>query len=379
MFYFAIFIELSNHCNDYIINYINEILHHKNTLVFNNAYKYDLYIKSKENYDIKKDEISFHFENIYIINYNSDWLHHAYGYNIYDFYYNATCSIQLNIMEFIKRSIVGNEHALLFKHNNVDDIVFITHSNLKEYYKTLNENYLINIKLQNNPLLVICNGKSAADIDFELLKKSNIDTFAMNSAYKKFDELNFYPDYYSNLDSVVIRSHQNNLQTVMDKCNIRKCFYLSTVDFNCKHNYFKVIKTTSPWKGLSASNSNFSSWANTGSDCVQLGLMMGYKKIYIIGVDGYTEMIDQSKITNKHTLVITETPKDNPNYWFNTYQEKNDEYNIPNAERWHIPGWNYTKRICDLLNVPIINLSHNKNYVKCIEFSTFHTIIKYYQ
>lgn len=378
MFYFSIFIELPNDCDD-CANYINKILNKQNAFIYNKIYKYDLYIKNQETFNLNKNNLSLYFNEIYTINSLEDWLNKAYECNIYDFYYNACSLNEINILDFIKYSIIKNDHNLLLRSNSIDNIQFITHSNLKAYKKTLSKKYLNEIKMQNNPLFVICNGKSAADIDFELLKKSNIDTFAMNSAYKKFDELNFFPDYYSNLDSVVIKSHRNNLQKIMDKRNIKKCFYLSTVNFKYSRNYYKIIKTHLPWKGLSPSNINFSSWANTGSDCVQLALMMGYKQIYIIGVDGYTEMIDQSKLTNNHTLVITETPKDNPNYWFNTYQEKDDEYNIPNAERWHIPGWNYTKKVCDVLKVPIKNLSHNKNYVKCMEFSTFNKIIKHHQ
>lgn len=227
--------------------------------------------------------------------------------------------------------------------------------------------------LKQKPILIIGNGKSAGQIDWDWCRnnRDKFDTFGINSAYKMYEKLNFYPTYYANLDNVVIKSHSDKLQELLDTKLIRKCFYLSNVEFIENETYYKLHKVGKPWQGLSNSNLAFNTWANTGSDCVQLALMLGYKEIYIIGVDGYVEKIDEARLTNNRTLVIEETPKDNPNYWFAEYQEKGDEYNIPNASRWHKPGWDYSNAVCDKLGVKYFNLSTTRDYITTIPFMNY--------
>lgn len=235
-------------------------------------------------------------------------------------------------------------------------------------------NYVKNKKiLKKKPILIIGNGKSAGQIDWKWLNnnKDKIDTFGINSAYKMYDKLNFYPTYYANLDNVVIKSHKDKLQELLNKKKIKKCFYLSNVEFNENETYYKLHKIGGAWKGISKNNLEFKTWANTGSDCVQLALMMGYREIYIIGIDGYIEKINESTLTHKNTLIIKETPKDNPNYWFADYQEKGDEYNIPNALKWHKPGWDYSALVCNKLNIKYYNLSSIKDYVRSIPFMDY--------
>merc|ERR1711871_369075 len=200
----------------------------------------------------------------------------------------------------------------------------------------------------------------------------------MNSAYKIYEKLGFYPTYYANMDDVVLVSHKKKLQELLDKKKINKCFYLKwcsflkypkeKYNFNENSSYVPIIKTGGG--RLSTSTNTFSSWANTGSDCVQLAVMMGYRDIYIIGVDGYVEKIKEAKEVIKNgrrTFVIKENPKDNPNYFFAEYQEKGEEYNPPDAIKWHVPGWETANKFCKLLSIKLLNMS-NPEYIKSIPF-----------
>ena len=227
--------------------------------------------------------------------------------------------------------------------------------------------------MSKNPILIIGNGKSAGQIDWEWLKskKDKLDTFGINSAYKTYEKLDFYPTYYANLDNVVIKSHKDKLQDLLDKKKLKSVFYLSNVTFRENETYCKINKVGHPWKGISKNTNEFHTWANTGSDCVQLAIMLGYKEIYIIGVDGYVEKINEASLTNNRTLVMKETPKDNPNYWFAEYQEKGDEFNIPNANMWHVPGWDYSSKVCKALKIKYYNLSTTKNYITSIPFMKY--------
>ena len=104
--------------------------------------------------------------------------------------------------------------------------------------------------------------------------------------------------------------------------------------------------------------------------------MLGYRKIYLIGVDGYKKnIIPEAKKINKK-LVMKETPKKNVNYWFNDYQEKGEIFNVPNQHIFHIPGW---KNMCFSFHINIkinvFNLS-NKNYIKYFKFKTLKEFYK---
>ena len=81
----------------------------------------------------------------------------------------------------------------------------------------------------------------------------------------------------------------------------------SQYKFKENETYVPIIKN-GVWK-LSKNCKDFKSIANTGSDCVQLAVMMGYREIYIIGVDGYVEKINEANeviVNGRKTLVMNE-------------------------------------------------------------------------
>jgi len=244
-----------------------------------------------------------------------------------------------------------------------------------------------NITVQKKPILIIANGKTAGQIDWKWLKNNSdkLDTFGMNSAYKIYKKLDFYPTYYANMDDVVVVSHKKKLQELLDRRTIKKCFYLkwcsfikyhpNMYSFNENETYVPIIKSATSAYKLSSNTENFSSWSNTGSDCVQLAIMMGYREIYLIGVDGYVEKIQEAEefIQNgRRTLIIKKTPEDNPNYFFKEYQEEGDEYNPPNESSAHRPGWRTVANHCKLMGINVLNMS-NPNYIKSIPFTDYDT------
>lgn len=226
-------------------------------------------------------------------------------------------------------------------------------------------------KSNNKTILIICGGKSSGDIDWDFIKKhrENFSIFCMNSMYKMFEKLDFYPDYYASLDAVCLADHREAIQKFTTNNKIKKFFFVRTKKAHMnKDSRSYIVNEVSPtFDGVSDSINNFHSWGNTGSNAVQLSIMMGYKNIYIIGVDGYVEVINEAKEVNG-ILKINETPKDNPNYWFSDYHSKNETYNFPNANVWHVPGWNYAAKMCNKYGVKIYNMSHNKDYIKTIPF-----------
>lgn len=190
----------------------------------------------------------------------------------------------------------------------------------------------------------------------------------MNASYKVFKELDFYPTYYANLDQTVIQSHQKQIQELMNINKIQKMFLHDYVQFDPHITYTPIHKTFPITKDISTSFDDFHSWMNTGSDSVQIAIMLRYKTIYVIGVDGYIERIPEAKQLDGIVWEITETPKENPNYWFAHYQEKGERYNLPNAHTAHIPGWKKTINYCKNNAIQLLDLSFG-NYTNIPKIS----------
>jgi len=229
-------------------------------------------------------------------------------------------------------------------------------------------------------LLIICNGPSTQQLNWDFLKKNKnkIDTFCLNSSYKKFEKLGFYPTYFGCFDRIVGKFHEKEFQKLLlnKNNNIKKFFFLNNLNLTDPYKRLKLIHLKTQGKlEISKSFINFNNWLNSGSNSFQIGLMLGYRKIYLIGVDGYKTNIipEATKINNK--LVMKETPKTNVNYWFNDYQEKGEIFNVPNQHIYHVPGWKICAYISHKYKINVFNLS-NKNYIRYFKFKTLKEFYK---
>lgn len=212
-------------------------------------------------------------------------------------------------------------------------------------------------KRTSDTLVILGNGPSlkyvmANPVYREILKK--YDTFGLNAAYRAYDELGFWPTYHGCLDMIVVESHLQNYRAILPK--LRMMFLLSEdhlgndiVGF--EHPHLTKIRFDSKFrdsneKTLSSKFDEFRNWQNSGCNCVQIGLMLGYERIVLLGMDAnYKELLSEADITRDEKyrwdhLEITKEVKSNDNYWFSGYQQVGDKYNIPNADKYHLPAWN---------------------------------------
>lgn len=213
-------------------------------------------------------------------------------------------------------------------------------------------------RIEKNILIIMGNGPSLKNVDFGLLKK--YDTFGINSAYRKYEELYFYPTYFGCFDYKVCEYHKKNFSKLINNSIIEKFFFLEKNFFsvtdqnnlkfqtiNFKHNYSDIISTFD----------NFINMGCSGANCTQVGILLGYKKIILIGCDAnYINFIKESQNING-ILKIVKTPDNNPNYWFDNYQIKDDIYNIPNPNIWHLPAWDRINKLSKKTNVDVVNCS----------------------
>ncbi len=209
----------------------------------------------------------------------------------------------------------------------------------------------------SDTLVILGNGPSLKYVmgnpDYrEILKR--YDTFGLNAAYRAYDELDFWPTYHGCFDMIVVESHLESYRAILPK--LRKMYLLSEdhlgsdiIGFD--HPNLTKIRFDPKFrdnneKVLSTNFEIFRNWQNSGCNCVQIGLMLGYERLVLLGMDAnYKELLNEAEVVRDEKyrwdhLEITKDVKANDNYWFSGYQQVGDKYNIPNADKYHLPAWN---------------------------------------
>ncbi len=234
-------------------------------------------------------------------------------------------------------------------------------------------------------LFVMGNGPSLGKImndenSINFLKKHH--TFGLNSAYRAYEKYDFCPTYFGCFDYIVNVSHKNNFENLINS-KIQKLFLLGAPPLNQKmykniYNNKKFMKINfiqypiENNRPLSKSFELFNDMGSSGANAVQCGILMGYKKIVLLGCDcNYTEKIKGVKMVNQR-LVVDKTPEKNPNYWFDSYQQKGDIFNVPKAELYQMNSWKYLSLNCPK-DVEIVNCSLESlvPYYKKVNFQIF--------
>ena len=110
---------------------------------------------------------------------------------------------------------------------------------------------------------------------------------------------------------------------------------------------------------LPADFAQFHDNGNSRSKCLFNCSGFGIQKDCFIRVDcNYVEFVDGC-VKDGPGLKMEKTPDKNPNYWFDDYQQKGDEYNIPDGIKFHLPTWNAFAYRAAHAGIEVINC---KNY-----------------
>lgn len=218
----------------------------------------------------------------------------------------------------------------------------------------------LNTKPEEKVIVIMGNGPSLKDVDFELLKK--VDTFGMNGAYRKYEKLNFYPTYFGCFDTVVCEQSAPGYSKLVHNSPIKKFFFIKPDYFSKEtreHPKFQKLNFNGIYDGTKESTFEyFMDIGCTGGNCTQIAIMLGYTKIILIGCEAnYVDYIQGAKVTNDNCLVIEKLPDKNPNYWCDDYQQTGDRYNVPKAHIYHIPAWEKLSVLAKKKNVKIVNCS----------------------
>ena len=210
----------------------------------------------------------------------------------------------------------------------------------------------------NDTIVIMGNGPSLADVNFDDLE--GCDTFGLNSAYRAYYRMDWWPTYHGCFDYRVTDNHRESFSKLMETNKIKQHFYIRK--FPNRENYTHVnllpFGSTDRMNNSVKDFKRFHDNGNSGANACSVATCLGYKKIILLGVDcNYVEFVDGSKRDGPGGLVMEETPDKNPNYWFDDYQQKGDEYNVPAGLSFHMPTWNKFAYRAALNNIEVINCS----------------------
>jgi len=218
--------------------------------------------------------------------------------------------------------------------------------------------------MSKKTLVLMGNGPSLKDIDFNML--NDVDTFGLNSAYRAYRRMDWWPTYHGCFDYRVTDHHQEEFLKLIEDSPIQKCFYirklLDTENFQFVN--LQQFGATNKFNNSIEDFTNFHDNGNSGANASSAAVCMGYEKIILVGVDcNYVEFIDGCE-RDGPGLKMERTPDKNPNYWFDDYQQKGDEYNVPRGTDFHLPTWNLFAYRAAHAGIEVIN-SSTKTTLRC--------------
>lgn len=195
----------------------------------------------------------------------------------------------------------------------------------------------------NATLIVLGNGPSLKDFDFERLRR--FDCIGMNAAYRFWERINWYPRYYACFDVVVGLSHKDAILDLIrhsDKNGIELFFLRNNLIRALPSDQRaspKVVNFDTLLRGPLAGVAE--DWITTGSHAAVVGALLGYGRLALLGIDcNYVEEVKGARHAGGYVLEMAETPGDNPNYFFADYQRSGDRYHLPNpGPNVHVLSW----------------------------------------
>jgi hypothetical protein len=200
-------------------------------------------------------------------------------------------------------------------------------------------------------LLIICNGASLRNFDFNNIDRDKYDVMTLGLAYRYFHKIRFNFEYYVCVDTVVLKHNEWEICRMIKRNLLKNCMISARASFDVetlnklKRHQAKVSVLETYRENEQHPLARVEKWT-TGSCAILYGIGLGYRKIKIIGLDCDYTMIDNYIEREDGTLEVNDTIVDNPNYFFDEYQREGDIFNRPN----NIPNL-HTDAIIEALNI----------------------------
>jgi len=224
------------------------------------------------------------------------------------------------------------------------------------------------VSVDERTLFLLGNGPSLKGVDFNLL--SPYTTLGMNAAYRYWHSIGWRPTFYACLDTVVGLSHKDEIASLIEEVGekaIQKFLLrqnlieaLGKVAQTSKVINFDALRTTQTLLQIDP--------ITTGSHAALWAIEEGYQQVVMLGIDGrYQEIVDGARKTGGIELEIIEE-LENPNYFFDGYQQPGDRYNIPNPRPdLHLSAWREGASHLKNSTAKIFN-TNTQSTVQCFDF-----------
>jgi hypothetical protein len=216
----------------------------------------------------------------------------------------------------------------------------------------------IDLPKADETAIILCNGPSLRGLDLRSLPK--VATFGMNVAYRHWDRIGWYPTHYACLDEVVGLHHADAIGEMIAR-NGRQAPGQFLLRDNVVahlgegarglgvHSYDALADTLLPLARQPVT---------TGSHTLIWALTLGYRHVFVLGADSnYVEVVEGAEFVEETVLQIAREA-DNPNYFFDDYQQPGDRYNLPNiGGDTHLRSWRVAAAVAAEIDARVYNVS----------------------
>lgn len=193
---------------------------------------------------------------------------------------------------------------------------------------------------------IVGNGPSLSPDDLEVLHKNNIPTFGFNRIFLMFEKTNWRPTYYISQDEKMLK----NCTKQVSEMNLPYKF----IPLQLKY-YFGINIKDALYFNMQADDLiPFGEFANIVGNsntvaytAAQLAAYMGFKKIYLIGVDHSFSVVKN----DKGEIIRDENAKD---YFTDAYNTDKNELYIPNLDA-STRTFLKMKKNCDAAGIEVYN------------------------
>jgi len=226
---------------------------------------------------------------------------------------------------------------------------------LKHFRHTPYGRYMASIRNTHlgESCFIIGNGPRLTVDDLNTLHDKGIDTFAVNRIYQIFPQTRWRPTYFVSTDAVMLRDKLEEAAAIPAKIKfipLQNKYYLGIKIKGAKYFFRNDLREKDQPEGFSLDCTEQVNMRGTVTiACMQLAMHLGYKHIYLLGIDHNFDKI----ITENGEVIIDPSVK---NYFIEGYDQDvitEVQHDLGNTTRAYYD----VRRFVDKTDVNIYNAS----------------------
>lgn len=198
---------------------------------------------------------------------------------------------------------------------------------------------------------IIGNGPSLKAEDLTKINNKGYPTFAFNRIYHIFDSTNWRPSYYISQDEKTLFNCQSEVNAMDIKYKFIPLFHYYYHNIKIQNAYYFRFKANND--GLPFFTEDFSDYVGDSTTvaytAAQLAVYMGFRKIYLIGVDHNFSLYQN----DRGEIIRDESVKD---YFTDAYNTDKKDLYIPNLDK-STQAFISMRKYCDEHGIDVFNVT----------------------